>query len=215
LSAENYFDDPSFLSTIQAIISRDSKTWQLWKLKNCPSFEKSSTSFDSAKLEDKYAQLKQPRKKFWNAMGTPALSKMWKIQTGLERLRSNNSPKTEEYYQRYKKLKQQQEENKNELSKEDNQEIAEQIESLSWRGLRAARDEGYWVKFGLVTPETGFGGLFEPESLDSQLDSQKASEEPEKDQVVTEIENENENKKREIEENGDGPQPKKIKVDEE
>lgn len=214
--------DPAYLRTINTIMQRD-KYWQDWKLQNCPSFE-------LAPLDDKVAEqakanlenvLTKPRKKFWHAMGTAPLTKIWKIQTGIESLKNPKRftiPDAKTYYDAIKEetakftdehtievpedppkdtkapeakvSKEEQESNlgkedtdddiqmidtpkekeptpppvmikKFVVEKEEKRKFDEEIGSKTWRGLRAARSQGYWAKFGLVTKEMGFSGLYE------------------------------------------------------
>jgi THO complex subunit 1 len=136
----------SFLITMNDIVSRD-KNWQLWKLRNCPSFERDKFEPDN-QMTQKLATLRQPRKKFWHPMGTAALSKAWKIDTGLSRLRSENPvPSAQDYYTRLQQVQ---------ADEEVDQELAS---SLTWRGLRAARDRGESAKYGNMYRDQGFGGL--------------------------------------------------------
>lgn len=271
--------DPPYLRTINTVLQRD-RYWQVWKLQNCPSFEKPPLpATDFEKSQDKVQNtLVKPRRKFWHAMGTPALSKIWKIKTGIDSLSHKNRyiiPETQSYYNSIKESTEKfteehtvevpeeehapspgptnsaeaattkddvkmsdnadkekdgvdkesdnssetsgnKEDNKNintesqtkeeaenksqdqtegaakeaenlgsdqvsaspaplkfkkvvKVSKEEQKEFDNQISSKTWRGLRAARAQGYWAKFGLVTELTGFSGLFEtPSTLSSE-----------------------------------------------
>lgn len=244
--------DPPYLRTINSVLQRD-RYWQVWKLQNCPSFEEPPlTASDFEKARDKVENtLVKPRRKFWHAMGTPALSKIWKINTGIDSLSHKNRyiiPEAQWYYNSIKELtekfttehtvevpdednvsninknthddvkntgKSDEEkeidtkkdlnstarpsddygESKNDskekienaskedqnlnpdrdltnlslsnmkkmlkVSKEEQKQFDNQISSKTWRGLRAARAQGYWAKFGLITDLTGFSGLFE------------------------------------------------------
>jgi THO complex subunit 1 len=151
-----------FLATLTDIFNRE-RNWQIWKLQSCPSFESPKvdpTSFSDA--EANLEKLKQPRKKYWHAMGTPGLTKAWKIKTGLDDLRDPERykiPDAETYYNRIRELTGQKQQ-LGEEDKEKEQEIQDSMESITWRGLRAAREQGYWVQFGYVDKEKGFSGLF-------------------------------------------------------
>lgn len=253
--------DPPYLRTINTVLQRD-RYWQVWKLQNCPSFEEPPLSAsDFEKARDKVENtLVKPRRKFWHAMGTPALSKIWKINTGIETLSHKNRyviPETQWYYNSIKEVTEKfttehtvevpdednvstinkngnydvkntdksdgekeidtkkdlnstarssdnngenkaatdtnqgrkdsketiensskEDQNLNldrdltslsfpnmkkvlKVSKEEQKQFDNQISSKTWRGLRAARAQGYWAKFGLITDLTGFSGLFE------------------------------------------------------
>lgn len=211
--------DSAYLRTINTIMQRD-RYWQEWKLKNCPSFEmpplpSEELSNAKHKLEN---TLTKPRRKFWHAMGTAPLTKIWKIKTGLESLKSPKRysiPEAKTYYEKIKdeterfviehtievpeepNAPKEKEENEKEseksevkenpeadtdmestagekkdlpaptlvkklvVSKQEQRQFNEETGSKTWRGLRAARSQGYWAKFGLVTKEVGFSGLFE------------------------------------------------------
>jgi THO complex subunit 1 len=266
--------DPPYLRTINTVLQRD-RYWQVWKLQNCPSFEEPPLpATDFEKAQDKFENtLIKPRRKFWHAMGTPALSKIWKIKMGIDALSHKNRyiiPEARSYYTSIKEATEKfteehtvevpeeepgpspeptnsaeatttkndvkmsdnadkekhgvdkesdktsetsgnKETNKNlnaesqtkeksenkpqdrkegaangaenvgsdqisalpsplkfkkvvKVSKEEQKQFDNQISSKTWRGLRAARAQGYWAKFGLVTELTGFSGLFETPS---------------------------------------------------
>lgn len=158
-NSENYH---RFLTTLTEIFNRE-RNWQTWKLQSCPSFE--SPKVDPATFADAEVsldKLKQPRKRYWHAMGTPGLTKAWKIKTGLDDLRDPERykiPDAESYYNRIRELNEQKQQ-LGEEDKEKEQEIQDSMESITWRGLRAAREQGYWVQFGYVDKDKGFSGLF-------------------------------------------------------
>lgn len=225
--------DPAYLRTINTIMQRD-RYWQDWKLQNCPTFEERPLDREEVleakkKLEN---TLSKPRKKFWNAMGTAPLTKIWKIKTGINLLsdpKKYSIPDAKSYYNQIKeateKFKQSHtievpeeapiaektgslpgtaEEKQGQpkstdgnsdkaedkiddhdddvievdnpvevkplppvmkkvlvISKQEQREFDEDMGSKTWRGLRAARSQGLWAKFGLVTKEMGFSGLYE------------------------------------------------------
>lgn len=80
----------------------------------------------------------------------------------------NNDTKTEEKKEQEEEEEQKQEKPKkmkmvvkNLASSEERREYNEKIGSKNWRGLRAARAQGYWSRFGKITRGNGIGGLFE------------------------------------------------------
>ncbi|ANB15416.1 hypothetical protein AWJ20_3043 [Sugiyamaella lignohabitans] len=164
-----------FEKTLTTTIFRD-HNWQYWKLRNCPSFEKPSLDESLYRdISEKFTSKQQPRKKYWFSMGTAALSKAWKIETGLDKLKDPERyviPSAVEYYEKIKKLR-----NPDSSDDLDNQKDKEEnLSSLTWRGLRAARDHGMWSKFSQVTKERGFSGLFgEPDSHDQGSELTRAS----------------------------------------
>ncbi|KAA8915457.1 hypothetical protein TRICI_002378 [Trichomonascus ciferrii] len=164
-----------FLTTLTEIFNRE-RNWQIWKLQSCPSFESPKvdpTTFSN--VEANLDKLKQPRKKYWHAMGTPGLTKAWKIKTGLDDLRDPERykiPDAETYYNRIKELSEQKKQ-LGEEDKEKEQEIQGSMESITWRGLRAAREQGYWVQFGYVDKEKGFSALFMTPEERAEYNSKK------------------------------------------
>lgn len=226
--------DPVYLRTINTIMQRD-QYWQDWKLKTCPAFGMAPLpSEEITKAQDKLNNtLTKPRRKFWHAMGTAPLTKIWKIKTGLESLKNPEQytiPDAKTYYdkvveetERFKEehtvevkeevkdetakaeetkteetkpeegqtegSKQEDTQKDNEgneatpveekahtpkatvitkklvVSEDEQRHFDEQISSKTWRGLRAARSQGSWGKFGLVTKLAGFAGLFETVSV--------------------------------------------------
>lgn len=226
--------DPAYLRTITTIMQRD-RYWQDWKLKNCPSFEEPILDQEEVtEAKDKLNNvLMKPRNKFWHAMGTAPLTKIWKIKVGIESLsnpKRYSIPDAKTYYDKIKEetiaFKEAHEvevsedpipdaaksevteeqgskdENKAEdaktqeiqdetmedkpldtvekttietntppsapikkkklvISKQEQHDFDERMGSKTWRGLRAARSQGYWAKFGQVTKDMGFSGLYE------------------------------------------------------
>lgn len=152
---QNRYDN--FMALLQSILRSD-KNWQDWKLQNCPSFEKPSLERAVfAQAMAKLEEAKKPRARFWHSMGTAALSKVWKIEPGVDKLKRSTQdmiPMPEEYQQRAVDAK-----NKDDAFENDEEKQAA-VASLEWRGLRAARDHGLWGDFVGVTKDSGFGGLF-------------------------------------------------------
>lgn len=160
--------EPAFLRTLKTVIQRDGY-WQSWKQKGCPQFiapplPESEVEAASEKLKN---VLMKPRKPFWHKMGTPGLSKIWKIQTGIESLKDKKRyqiPDARSYFDRAKEERQKlanvSETPDGEDKEEQGMDAKNRIESLTWRGMRAARAQGLWTQFNLVTEKTGFGGLY-------------------------------------------------------
>lgn len=171
-----------FVDTLLEIFKRE-QDWQIWKLQSCPSFESPATSNEKyIQAEEGIEKHKQPRKKYWHAMGTPGLTKVWKIKTGLDDLSDKQKyeiPSAESYHDRVKELNEEKERIKNaeDMSesekKTETESIQANIDSTTWRGLRAARDQGYWVQFGYVDKLKGFSGLFMTADERAEYDKQK------------------------------------------
>jgi hypothetical protein len=165
---------PQFMDLLRRVMKSD-KNWQEWKLQNCPSFEKPALGRAIyAEAMDKLAEAKKPRAKFWHPMGTAPLTRVWKIETGVEKLRRDNKdiiPLPEEFRDRITRAEA-------EDTFEHEEERRAAISSLEWRGLRAARDHNLWGEFDTVTSEVGFTGLFQDRSSEQSDGSRQASVAP-------------------------------------
>lgn len=183
--------DENFRRVLEIVGSRDI-FWQEWKLQNCPPFDLGIMELSGFEaVSDTFERMKQPRKKFWHALGTPALSKLWKVTTGMGQLESqgkNLNIDAEELYKKVvaidsdisKKKTVERETGRAEgstvtpeVSQEDS-ELKIEAETLVWQSLRAARDGGMWSKFGSIDKVRGYGGLFQAE--DANGDNSESSE---------------------------------------
>lgn len=185
--------DENFRKVLEAVGSRDI-FWQEWKLQNCPPFDPGVMELDGFDAVSRtFEQMKQPRKKFWHALGTPALSKLWKVNTGMGQLESQGKNLILDAEEIYKKVisiesniskeKLAEHENGNTedatiISKasQTDTELKSEAETLTWQSLRAARDSGMWSKFGNVDRARGYGGLFQVDEADEGSESSEAEE---------------------------------------
>jgi len=113
---------------------------------------------------NKYGEFK---KKFWAQYGTPAITKHWKIPTGLKLLVKDNGEGTS-----FERINQELGKLRNEIKNSTDMDVNN---LNSWKALRLAR-KIHLFKFKHVNESTGVEGLFDP-SLKEEDDKKRQIEE--------------------------------------
>lgn len=182
--------------TVDAVMTRD-LNWRLWKLQNCPKLEMDPNNGDSYEEASQNLQsnIMKPRNKYWHSMGTAALSRIWKIPTGLDRFSESQSstelPSAESYMSKLDALRQKTEELSDET---DKQQQAEAMSSTIWQLLRFTRNSGDWLAI-----VKRYEHLFEPPSSSAvEEGAEKTHKEDESEAVAEAVQEENDDEETEM-----------------
>ncbi|KAI0463861.1 hypothetical protein LJB42_002869 [Komagataella kurtzmanii] len=185
--------DSNFYETLQTIAASE-ESWIDWKLLQYSLAIIETGKFDSyvTLFNEQLPSLYEYAPQYSHKLGTPQLSRIWKIETSLPHLKNHSFDKEEfvedirmELYPLDSQLQQP------DLDSKHKQEIQGQKDYLNWKSMRFLRSNNEWLKLKQTNEKVGLEGMFDDGLLmDEDFEEEIPSEVKEMMEKIQQEENE-------------------------